>query len=194
MVRIEPASSAVQFFAITGVTGVSCRSKSANQRTIVFTPQYAGLTGQPVSFSVVNELLPTNNGGPYTLDLYVDNPTITLRAVQSGTPAEVSYTFTWLPACGNLRQGVAEPRMDLRTTVMPNPSSGQTIDVEVRGATGQPVNFLLEDERGKPVSHLRVEQANDIERSAIRLGSAPGIYFLKINAPTGAKTVKVVKK
>ena len=70
---------------------------SAGQRRLTFNPQYAGLNGTPVSFSVVNELVPTTNPGPYTLDLYTDNPVIALRAVQSGVSA-VSAMAGWQPA------------------------------------------------------------------------------------------------
>ena len=87
-------------FSITGVTTVSCATVSAGQRTLTFTPQYSGLNGQPVSFSVANELLPTTAPGPYTLQLYTDNPVITLKAVQGGTPGEASFAYNWLVACG----------------------------------------------------------------------------------------------
>ena len=84
-------------FSITGVTTVSCQVLPAGQRRLTFSPQYAGLDGSPVSFSVVNEMLPTTSPGPYTLDLYTDNPVISLRAVQGGVVA-VSATGGWRPA------------------------------------------------------------------------------------------------
>ena len=87
-------------FSITGVTTVSCTTVSAGERMLTFNPQYSGLNGQPVSFSVANEMLPTTNPGPYTLNLYTDNPTITLKAVQGGTPGEASFVYNWLVACG----------------------------------------------------------------------------------------------
>ena len=98
-------------FSITDVTTVSCEALSAGQRRVSFTPRYAGQDGTPISFSVVNELAPTTNPGPYTLDLYTDNPVITLSAVQSGTTTQFAYN--WLSACssstGNTPPTVANP-------------------------------------------------------------------------------------
>ena len=85
-------------FSITGVTTVSCATLSAGERRVTFNPQYAGLNGAPVSFSVANEMLPTTAPGPYTLNLYTDNPVVTLQAVQSGISS--SFAYNWLAACG----------------------------------------------------------------------------------------------
>jgi hypothetical protein len=89
-------------FAITGVT-VSCTVISSGQRRVSITPQYSGLNGQPVSFSIVNILLPTTQAAPYVLALYTDNPTITLSATQSGVTS--TYTFNFVAACGNTNPG-----------------------------------------------------------------------------------------
>ncbi|QIP13700.1 hypothetical protein G8759_14260 [Spirosoma aureum] len=86
-------------FAITAVTTLSCTPILPNRFSVSFTPRYSGLNGQPVSFSVANELLPTTESGPYTLQLYTDNPTLTLKAIQGGTPPEASYVYNWLAAC-----------------------------------------------------------------------------------------------
>ena len=99
-ITVSPATSTTTpgAFAITGATTVSCATVSAGERTLTFSPQYSGLNGQPVSFSVANEMLPTTAPGPYTLHLYTDNPTITLKAVQSGS--EASFVYNWLVTCG----------------------------------------------------------------------------------------------
>ena len=78
---------------------ISCEVLSAGQRRLTFNPQYAGVNGAPISFSVVNELAPTTSPGPYRLDLYTDNPVITLRAVQSGIAS--SFAYNWLSACSS---------------------------------------------------------------------------------------------
>ena len=101
----------IQPFSITGVTTLSCEPISAGQRRVTFNPRYVSQNGSPISFSVVNELAPTTNPGPYTLNLYTDNPVITLRAVQSG--ASTSFAYNWLSACssttGNTPPTVANP-------------------------------------------------------------------------------------
>ncbi len=94
---VNPAVSSP--FAITGVTTVSCQVLSASQRRVSFNPRYAGLDGTPVSFSVVNEMLPTTNPGPYSLDLYTDNSVITLSGTQSG--ANTLFAYNWLSACSS---------------------------------------------------------------------------------------------
>ncbi|GAB3972401.1 hypothetical protein GCM10028806_24440 [Spirosoma terrae] len=86
-------------FAITGVQTVSCETVSAGLRRVRFTPQYAGVTGQTISFRVENELAATTASCPYTLNLYTDNPAITLKAQQVGSGGEVSYRYNWLAAC-----------------------------------------------------------------------------------------------
>ena len=91
-----PPTSPAQI-AIVGVTTVNCLTLSAGLRQILFTPQYAGSSNEPVSFSVINELLPTTNPGPYSLKLYTDNPMITLYAQQGGS--NTSFRYNWLQAC-----------------------------------------------------------------------------------------------
>jgi autotransporter-associated beta strand protein len=97
---VNPASTTPPTgpFSITGVTLVSCTTLSVGERQISFTPQYAGVTGESISFRVVNESVPTTMAGPYTLKLYTDNPVINLRAMQ-GRGSEVAYAYNWLSAC-----------------------------------------------------------------------------------------------
>lgn len=149
-ITVNPATVVVPptpgTFAITGVTTVSCRTISAGQRNLTFTPQYTGLSGSPVSFSVVNELTPTTNAGPYTLQVYTDNPTITLKAVQTGTVNEANFTYNWLAACNaNGRAGATEPGTALRVRVLGNPVEGKTAEVEISGVAGQAVDMELTD-------------------------------------------------
>ncbi|QJD77251.1 putative Ig domain-containing protein [Spirosoma rhododendri] len=88
-------------FSITSVTTNNCQVIFAGERQVTFTPNYAGLNGQTVTFRVVNETMPTTAAGPYTLRLYTDNPTIQLRATQAGSSNEASFSYNWLAACGN---------------------------------------------------------------------------------------------
>lgn len=85
--------------AITAVRLISCQTVTASERRISFIPQYSGSTGQPISFSVVNELTPTSSPGPYSLRVYTDNPVITLKAAQMGRIGEASFNYNWLAAC-----------------------------------------------------------------------------------------------
>ncbi|NDU99356.1 hypothetical protein GK108_31070, partial [Spirosoma terrae] len=81
-------------FTITSANTLSCVTVSTTERQLVFLPLYAASNGSTITFSVVNELAPTTNPGPYTLRLYTDNPTINLRAQQNGQTA--SFAYNWL--------------------------------------------------------------------------------------------------
>ncbi|GAB3225123.1 hypothetical protein GCM10027423_61360 [Spirosoma arcticum] len=197
---INPAGSNPNAFAITGVTLVSCQAVSATQRQLVFTPQYGGSNGQPISFEVVNEMVPTTNAGPYTLGMYIDNPTITLKATQSGTPGEASFAYTWLTACQNqgARIGVSplgERQTALEVRVLGNPVENGAALVEVRGAGGQPIQMELTDLRGRVIGSHQVGQAESVEQHSFEIGhQSAGLYLLRVNTPTQMQTVKVLKR
>ena len=84
-------------FAIARVSTLSCTTVAAGLHQVRFNPQYTGLTGGPVTFSVVNELSPTTNPGPYSLNLYTDNPIVTLSAQQGYLQSTSRYN--WIEAC-----------------------------------------------------------------------------------------------
>ncbi|GAB3753153.1 hypothetical protein GCM10028817_18540 [Spirosoma pomorum] len=183
-------------FAISGVTTVSCVVVDAarGQRQVTFVPQYTGLSGQPVTFSVTNELAATTAPGPYTLRLYSDNPMITLVAQQGGVSNTFSYN--WLSACGSSqgRVGVlAESTMQVR--VLGNPVEGDELMVEVRGAQGQPLTARVLDERGYPAAEpLLRPSAEAVERLAFRLPGAGGVYVLQVSIPGQQQSLKVIKR
>ncbi|WP_020602737.1 putative Ig domain-containing protein [Spirosoma spitsbergense] len=179
-------------FSITGVTTVSCQVLSAGQRRLTFTPQYAGLNGAPVSFSVANEMLPTTNPGPYALDLYTDNPVVTLQAVQSGVSS--SFIYNWLSACSSGARVASPQEVPLSVTVLGNPVVGELVTVEVRGAEGQTLRLQLTDERGYQVTEQLVGQASIVERQTVRLGQTPaGLLLLRVSTSTQSLTVKLLK-
>ncbi|WP_020603098.1 putative Ig domain-containing protein [Spirosoma spitsbergense] len=181
-------------FSITGVTTVNCGVISSGVRSVTFTPRYAGVDGSPVSFSVVNELLPTTNPGPYTLRLYTDNPTITLSAVQSGVSS--SFAYNWLAACAPGAPGArvsGEPVSGLQLQVLGNPVR-QVLEVAVTGATGSSLNLTLTDGQGRIVGQQAVEKATASERVEFRVHHLPsGVLILRANTSTQSQTVKVIK-
>jgi hypothetical protein len=180
-------------FAITGVSTISC-TPVGNQISLSFTPQYGGLSGQPISFSVVNELAPTTAVGPYTLRLFADNPVITLRATQSGTAGEASFAYNWLAACQSGARLASEPEVALEVVVLGNPVVGSEVTVDVRGAKGQPLRLHLSNLQGRAVSKRTIERAGSAERVTLELGSeSAGVLLLRVSTPTQSRTVKVVK-
>lgn len=180
-------------FAITGATLVNCTTISPGKRSLSLTPQYSGVTGQPISFSVANEMLPTTNPGPYTLTLYTDNPIITLKAVQSGTAGEASFSYNWLALCnGGARQGV-ESSSSLRIVVLGNPAVNETVEIDIQGATGESLRLQMLDQQGRPVSERNLQEVGATERLTMPLGKSSGMYFLQATTSTQREVVKISK-
>ncbi len=190
-VIVPPATSP---FSITGVTTVSCQTITTGLRRVSFTPRYAGLSGQPVSFSVVNEMMPTTAAGPYTLNIYTDNPTIMLKAFQSGTASEAIFSYNWLAVCNgnsNGRRGV-EPTAGLSVTVLGNPVRNGQVTVEVRGADQQPLLLSLTTMQGQLIDSHRIERAGAVAQHRFEVGRRGGMLLLRVSTPTQEKTVKLL--
>jgi hypothetical protein len=152
------------------------------------------LTGQPITFSVANELAATTAPGPYTLRLYADNPVITLKATQTGTAGEVTFSYNWLAACQSGGRLGSEPGAELEVVVLSNPVVGQEVSVQVRGAQGQPLRLQLSNLHGRLVSERVVDRAGTVERQTVPLGSQPaGMLLLRVSTPSQSRTVKVIK-
>ncbi|QJD77905.1 nidogen-like domain-containing protein [Spirosoma rhododendri] len=182
-------------FTITSVSTVACTSVTAFERRLSFTPQYAGLTGQPVTFSVVNELSPTTQPGPYSLRVYIDNPTITLKASQAGTAGEATYTYNWLAVCGstNGRQAAStEYVAPLNAHIYPNPV-GDELTVGIANAEGQTVRFQLINPAGAPFVERAVPIKTADHREHIPMSQYPaGLYLLRLTTGQQTTTLKVV--
>ena len=187
-------------FAITAVTTVSCATVTATERRLTFNPEYSGLTGQPIKFVVVNEIEPTMAPGPYAIRVYTDNPVIRLRATQTGTQGDATFTYDWLANCrtGNnmLSRGasVRGDELSLSVRVLGNPISNGRAQIEVTGAYGQPLQIMLTDMRGTVINAHRVEQPALLETHTIDVGRQPvGTMLLQVSTDTQSKTVKLLK-
>jgi hypothetical protein len=123
---VTPLISTPAGFTIVGVTTVSCQTLSTGQRQVQFLPQYGGVTGQPITFQVTNELAPTQQAGPYTLNLYTDNPVISLQATQTGSNTPATYRYHWLAGCGTT---TTPPPPANRTPVVSGGLAAQTATV-----------------------------------------------------------------
>ncbi|WP_245565052.1 T9SS type A sorting domain-containing protein [Spirosoma spitsbergense] len=184
-------------FSITGVTTVSCATVTAGERQLTFTPRYTSLNGQPVSFSVVNEMLPTTSPGPYTLRLYTDNPTITLKATQTGTPIEASFAYNWLAVCsggGAPRLGVSlEPTAKLQVKLLGNPVR-EAVRVEVTGGENTTIHLSLTDMMGRIVGESRTERASADEYYRFDVSTLPaGTLLLRTSSQGQSETVRILK-
>ena len=185
-------------FAITGVTLVSCQTVTPTKRQLVFTPQYSGLNAQPVSFQVINEMVPTTSAGPYSLGMYIDNSSITLKATQAGTAGETTFVYNWLAACiaSNARIGAGDsPERSLVVRVLGNPVENGQVSVEVRSAGGQSLRMTLTDLNGREVDSHQVEQAEAVEQHRFDVGHrSAGLYLLRVSSPSQTQTVKVLRQ
>jgi hypothetical protein len=189
---VNPAPTTPADFTIVGVSTVSCEVVSTGLRRVTFTPQYSGVTGEPISFSVVNELVATTNPGPYSLDLYTDNPSITLAAKQGSSVA--TYVYNWLGVCtAPTRVGVAEAGAGLQIKVLGNPVEGKTVDVEIRGVSGQSVQLNLTDLQGRVLHQQRLVEAASLERVSVPIGTGKGLLLLQVNTATERQQVKLLK-
>ncbi|MDB5243677.1 MAG: C-terminal target protein, partial [Spirosoma sp.] len=193
----SPPPPPISLFSITGVTPVSCATVTAGERRLTFTPQYAGVTGQPISFSVVNEMLPTTSPGPYTLRLYTDNPTITLKAKQTGTVGEASFNYNWLAVCnggGAPRLGASlEPTAKLQVKLLGNPLR-EAVEVEVRGGENRPLHLSLTDMMGRVVGESRTERASASEHYRFDVSTlSPGALLLRTSTQGQTEVVRVLK-
>ncbi|GAB3694769.1 hypothetical protein GCM10027592_16090 [Spirosoma flavus] len=189
---VLPANAPVGF-AITGVQTLSCVSLSAGRRSVTFIPQYSGLDSSPVSFSIVNELLPTTASGPYTLELYTDNSTLRLRAQQGGSQA--SYDYNWLAACSTpARIGTGELANRLQVRVLGNPVDGDQVELEIHGVAGGSVMVYLVDQQGKQVAQQRIPQAGLVERLRMPVNNSRGLLLLDIQTTSQRQQLKVLVK
>ncbi|GAB3713817.1 hypothetical protein GCM10027592_53320 [Spirosoma flavus] len=179
-------------FAITSVQTLNCVSLSPSRRSVTFTPQYSGTDGSPVSFSIINELLPTTTTGPYTLELYTDNSILRLRAQQGGSQA--SYDYNWLAVCSTpARQGVAEAGTGLQVSVLGNPVIGSRVEVMVRGIAGQSLTAELVDLQGHRLGIERIERAGEQERLSLPIDRSVGVLLLEVRTASERQVIRLVQ-
>jgi hypothetical protein len=138
-------------FAIRGVELVQCQLLDAGrgQYEISFTPQYSGLSGSPLSFSVSNGLAATTAPGPYTLRLYADNAIIALVASQN--QAQATYRYNWPP--------VAQPIPDQVLVV------GQNYQLEL--------SSYFTDPDGQPLTFTATSLPAGLQLSGSRISGSP---------------------
>ncbi|RAJ92995.1 hypothetical protein LX87_04507 [Larkinella arboricola] len=200
---ITPTMSTSPDFSIGGVSPVSCALVDSVKQgyQVRFMPQYGGLNGQPISFSVVNELGPTTQPGPYTLRLYADNPSITLVAQQGNY--QTQYTYNWTDDCQATSSGarkalVEEIGAGLQVKLLGNPITNHQIWVEVKGVEGQSVDLTLSDLNGRHLTSERIERAGQVEQHNLEVSPDwGGVLLLRVRvvSPTRTQqqTVKVIQ-
>lgn len=171
-----------QAYAITGVTAINC-TPVGNRVDISFNPQYAGTNGQPITFRVINETVASTNPGSYAVALYVDNPVITLEAIQSGTTT--TFAYNWRAGCGSPRIGV-EPGIGLQMRILGNPVQN-AVDFEVTGAEGSALNLSVTTMQGRSIDQNQVGHRFDVSTQPA------SVLLLHVSTPDQSKTVRILK-
>jgi YVTN family beta-propeller protein len=88
----------------------------------------------------------------------------------------------------------AESGWDLQVRVLGNPTTDQ-LQVEVRGAEGQPLRLQLTDASGRLVSQQQIERAKTIEQPTLSVHQQPaGLLLLRVSSGLKSITLKIVKQ
>ncbi|WP_128548539.1 T9SS type A sorting domain-containing protein, partial [Larkinella soli] len=110
-----------------------------------------------------------------------------------GDPSSrASYTFNFREFCAKARIS-AEGGEPLSVRVLGNPTPGNEVTVEVRGASGKSLQIQVSDSQGQRFGQQTVGLAGAVERRTVRLGQRPGVYFLQVSTPNERQTIKVVR-
>ncbi|CCH53047.1 hypothetical protein BN8_02109 [Fibrisoma limi BUZ 3] len=171
------------------VESYDCASRQLTLRS-------TGGNGQPVEYhinSVTNGWESMSNR--FVLESKHLGRALKLRARQRNTSGgwnETDLSFT-PKACG-ARQGVVEAVDELQVVVLGNPVVGESVEVDVRGAQGQPLNLQVVDQRGRLVDGLIRPVAQAVEVVRLRVGEAAGLYLLQVATPTQRQTLKIQKQ
>lgn len=191
---VQPTPTTPSGFTVLGVSTISCEVTGINgERRLTFTPQYGGVTADPISFSVVNEKLPTTDPGPYSLRLYTDNPVITLSAKQ-GTSV-TTFRYEWLAACQSpARLGILESATGLQVQVLGNPVIGNSVDVEISGVAGQTVQLNLVDLQGRSLHQQTIREASAGERVSVPIGADKGLLMLNVSTSAEQRLIRLLKQ
>ncbi|MFD1145104.1 putative Ig domain-containing protein [Larkinella insperata] len=124
------------------------------------------------------------NNTTYQISAKIKNSTYVLK----GAPK----TLTCSSSAARLSAGVDGGK--LAVTVLGNPVT-ETVEVEIRGAEGQPVHLQLTDLNGRNVTEREVPAADAIEVQRLTIGrQQAGLLLLRVRSGQQAVTLKVLKQ
>ncbi|MCY7357034.1 MAG: T9SS type A sorting domain-containing protein, partial [Rudanella sp.] len=154
----------------------------------------AGGNGTTIAYTAVGvqRALATSNTGTVEPGLRGDPKPLLITATQSGVTTSLTFDFGAFCA-GTARVASAEPGVGLSVRVLGNPTAGDVVSLEVRGAEGKSLNIQTIDAAGRLQSEQLVKQASVVETVRARLGRPAGVYLLQVQAGAERQTVRVVK-
>lgn len=111
-----------------------------------------------------------------------------------------TYVLKWAPknlTCPNgsrMATESAENQKPLEVIVLGNPVQNNQVEVDVQGAEGEPLRFLLTDLQGRTVAERHIEKASSIENQRFSVSNtAPGVLLLRVSSLRQAQTIKLLK-
>ncbi|WP_191908715.1 Kelch repeat-containing protein [Larkinella humicola] len=88
----------------------------------------------------------------------------------------------------------AERTEGIQVTVLGNPVNDR-VEVEVRGAEGQPLRFSLTDVQGRVIGERQIQKAALNDRQSFGISGVPaGLLFLNVSSNGQSQTLKLVKR
>lgn len=194
----SPAFTLDQPLRILGVAEVNCATGS-------FRILAEGGNGQAIDFS---NNVGLSNADPTNCVRRVDGPDL-VRAVNNvasdvqpfplrikqGNVQSPVYMFDFKQACSRpARIGTLEAARDLEVTILGNPTLADAVEVLIGNPAGERIDLRVTNAQGQPVSTGTAQPTPQTLRRTVKLGHAPGVYWLQVSTPTRSKTVKVVRQ
>ncbi len=154
----------------------------------------AGGDGSTITYTAVGvqRASVTSNTGTVEPGLRGDPKPLVISATQGGVTTSITFDFGAFCA-GTARVASAESGAGLSVRVLGNPTTGDLVSLEVRGAEGKSLTIHTLDVAGKLQSEQAVKQAGAVETVRVRLGRSAGVYLLQVQAGAERQTVRVVK-
>ena len=114
---------------------------------------------------------------------------------QFGVAVAGPIKVTLNPNCqAQARLGADESEQTLSVRVLGNPVVGEMAEIEVLGASGQPLQVRLVDSQGRLITSQQRASAQAAERFSLTVGNqAAGLLLLQVSTPRQSQTVKVLK-
>ncbi|MFD2569034.1 putative Ig domain-containing protein [Spirosoma soli] len=121
------------------------------------------------------------------------SPVLTLMARQNGTIVMLNFDFRAFCAQGGRLIAKDSERQPLQVTVLGNPVVGEQVEVDIKGAQGQPLQLVLTDTKGHSITDKSVPVATGHELHTLKIGrSVGGLLLLRVSTPTQQQVIKVV--
>ena len=154
----------------------------------------AGGDGSPVTFFAPGIQRDSDQSSTGTIEpgLLFDPKVLFISATQGTTTVTVSLDLA--AACLRANRTGAESGQELNVTIAGNPTTADAVEVQIRGAGGQPVRWQVRDAQGRLVSEAALNAAHAVEKQTVTIGRQAGLYLIRVETATQSETVKVLKQ